>query len=90
MLCECCGTKFAGNRRGRPRKYCAPECGLLSDAISRLEETLPGVCARLMAGSQDDRQNLVELRYRLFTLLADEVPRPRTSRGTFMPRRLGA
>ena len=87
MNCEACGTKLPLQTSGRPRKFCAPvngvhECRDLASAISRLERALKPVNARLAAGDASDKLNLVELRYRLFTLLADEVTRPRHAPGS--------
>ena len=83
MNCEACGTRLPTQNAGRPRKYCpGGECGRLADAIERLERALRPVNARLVNGDAAAKLNLVELRYRLFTLLADEVDRPRHAPGT--------
>lgn len=91
MACITCGTKLPRQSAGRPRKFCGVECRTLNDAINRLESAIGPVAARLLNGTPDterspkavagDHQNLVELRYRLFCLLGDEVPRPRHPKG---------
>ncbi|MEE8384835.1 MAG: hypothetical protein V3S01_02830 [Dehalococcoidia bacterium] len=95
--CEACGTNLPTQTTGRPRKFCRPvngvhECRDLNSAIERLEKALGPVTARLVDGDATDRMNLVELRYRLFCLLGDEVPRARyplghPKAGQFMKRR---
>jgi len=86
--CEACGTKLPTQKAGRPRKYCPPvdgvhQCRELAEAITKLEAKLGPVVARLVdTGTSRSNLDLVELRYRLFTLLADEVPRPRYEAGT--------
>lgn len=81
-VCETCGTKLPKHTAGRPRKFCpGSECRILNDAIVRLEKALAPVAGRLMAGDSRDHLNLVELRYRLFTLVSEEIPRPRYPKG---------
>ena len=83
MTCEACGTKLPTQTAGRPRRFCLPvdgvhECRILNEAIVKLEKALGPVVKRMVAvDSSRSKLDLVELRYRLFTLLADEVPRPR-------------
>ena len=81
MKCETCKTKLPHQSAGRPRKFCSSECRVLNDAIVRMEKALGPVNARLMAGTNDDRMGLVDLRYRLFTVISDEVTRPRYPAG---------
>ena len=82
MECETCHTVLPRQTAGRPRKFCSKECRVLNEAIVRMEKALGPVNARLMAGTNADRQGLVDLRYRIFTLIADEMDRPRIAAGT--------
>ena len=79
--CETCGTKLPTHKAGRPRKFCGKECRVLNDAIVRLEKALDPVTTRLVEGDHRDHLNLVELRYRLFTLVSEQLPRPRYPKG---------
>lgn len=86
-VCECCGRPMPRQERGRPRKFCSKECRVLNESIVRLEKALGPVVDSLADDGQRGAYGLVELRYRMFTLLSDEVPRPRDSKGRFLKRR---
>lgn len=85
--CDTCNCKLAKQTRGRPSKFCSKECRVLNDAIERLERALGPVTDRLLNGTEEspathkDHLNLVDLRYRLFTLVSTEMPRPRYPKG---------
>ncbi len=85
--CEACGTRLPHQKAGRPRKYCPPvngvdECRELAEAFRKMEAKLKPVIKRLVdEDTNQSKLNLVEIRYRLFTLTADEVPRPRHGAG---------
>ena len=55
----------------------------MTGPAAKLEKALGPVVKRMAeADTSRSKLDLVELRYRLFTLLADEVPRPRYAPGT--------
>ena len=87
MTCETCGRAMPCQTMGRPRKYCGTECRLLNEALVRAEKALGPVVAALLADGKRGAVALVELRYRMFTLITDEIPRPRDARGRFIKRR---
>ena len=82
--CDICSMPLGNQKRGRPRMR-HPHCGDLADALSRLEKALPAVVEHC----DDDAK--VNLRFELFSLIAQEIPRPRYPKGhpkagQFIPR----
>lgn len=85
--CEMCGRKLEQPARGRPRLV-HPECKVLHDTLKRLENALEPEALDALGMTTEAT---VELRYRLFTLVSDQVPRARFPKGhpkagQFVPR----
>lgn len=80
MKCPTCHNPIPKQRMGQPRKHCSAECGEFARALARVKRGLPNIVAKAKPSG------LVELRYGLFTLIADGVPRVRDPLGRFVGR----